>query len=210
LGSASKLSFVASFRSTLESREIMRTWVDRVASSWVGGAFYSACVLIALAPLLLLVWQPTVVLIFLHFPAYMLHQVEEHQGDAFRTFVNARLFGGKEALTTSDILWINLPGVWGPELVAIYAAAIGGASWGLFAPYLALVNAAAHIVAAILLRSWNPGLGTAIFLFAPLGAVTLAATTASATEHAVGLGAALFVHAAAAARIFSRAAEQRS
>jgi hypothetical protein len=187
----------------------MPTLSERVASTWVTGALYAACALLAIGPLLLLVWQPAVVLIFLHLPAYMLHQVEEHRGDAFRTFVNARLFGGREALSASDVLWINVPGVWAPEILAIYAAAIGGAGWGLVAPYLALVNAGAHLAAAILLRSWNPGLWTAVGLFLPLGALTLDLTTASTTEHAVGLGFALLLHAAIAARIFSRAGDGR-
>ncbi len=35
----------------------------------------------------------------------MLHQLEEHWGDRFRSYVNNTVFGGVEALTVADVLW---------------------------------------------------------------------------------------------------------
>jgi hypothetical protein len=98
---------------------------------------------------------------------------EEHAGDRFRVFVNQHVFHGIEALLPLAVLWINLPGVWGIGLFSIYAAGFLGIGWGLSIVYLVLVNAVAHIVAAILWRKCNPGLWTAVILFVPLGTLAL-------------------------------------
>ena len=124
-------------------------------------------------------------LIFLCSPAYMIHQVEEHTGDRFRSFFNQRLFGGRDALTVADVLVVNLPLVWGLNLAALYAAFAWGDGYGLVAPYALLINALVHVAAAVRLRIYNPGLITAVVLFIPLG---LAAVYLIAREPGVGLG----------------------
>lgn len=165
-----------------------------LARHWVAAAGVSGVLLLALAPVLAARWSLPLLLIFLASPAYMLHQVEEHQGDRFRRFVN-RMFGC-EVLTVRAVLVINLPGVWGVNLAALYAAAFAAPGDGLAAPYLMLVNAAAHAGAALRLRCYNPGLVTALCVLAPLGAATLALCPASLPQQAAGLVIAVAIHAA--------------
>ena len=111
--------------------------------------------------------------------AYLVHQFEEHWIDvlgnqyAFFGYVNELLSGilspGEpiEPLTPAAILVTNTALVW---LVGVLAIAFS--SRQLF-PMLALggvvaVNAVAHINAAIVTRTYNPGLLTAGVLFVPL------------------------------------------
>ncbi len=78
--------------------------------------------------------------------------------------------------------------------------------WGVFAGYFLLVNAALHIVQAIHLRAYNPGLGTAIALFLPLGLAELVTLQPLATlaQSLAGAGVTLVVYAAIIARVRSR------
>lgn len=142
-----------------------------LADYWVVGAGFMAASLVAVAPVVPLSWP--VFLIFLHSPFYMLHQVEEHTGDRFRKFANENVFGGRDALTVASVLIINLPFVWGINLLALYAAFLWGPAWGLVAPYVMIVNALAHLVTSARLRKYNPGLVTSIVLFLPLGVATI-------------------------------------
>lgn len=172
---------------------------------WVAGALFMACALLSIAPLAAGFVATPLLLIFLHSPGYMLHQIEEHSGDRFRAFVNERIFHC-EALTRADTMWINLPGVWGVNLVALYAAALFGAGWGLAAPYLMLVNALAHVGTAVRVRGYNPGLATSFLIFLPLGAATVALTPATLAQQALGLGVSLTIHAAIIVKVGRRAA----
>lgn len=140
---------------------------------WVAAAGFMAVMLLAISPLLYAAYALPLVLIFLHGPAYMLHQVEEHAGDRFRTFVNQRIFHGRDALSACAVLVINLPVVWGLNLAALYAAYAWGPGFGLVAPYAMLVNGITHIGAAIRLRCYNPGLATSLLVFLPLSVGTL-------------------------------------
>src|ERR1700754_3373230 len=108
------------------------------ASHWVTGAGFMGAALLALVPVLGAFSLP-LFLIFLHSPVYMLHQVEEHTDDRFRTFTNRKIFGGRDALSVTDVLFINLPLVWGLTLGALYAAFACGPGVGLIAPYAMLV-----------------------------------------------------------------------
>jgi hypothetical protein len=142
-----------------------------LAGHWVVGAGFMAAALLAIAPIIAL--PLPAFLIFLHSPGYMAHQVEEHTGDRFRSFTNARVFAGNDVLTTASVLIINLPFVWGVNLLALYAAILWGPAWGLVAPYLMLVNAITHVAAGLKLRSYNPGLITSIVVFLPLSLSTI-------------------------------------
>jgi len=185
------------------------TLTDRLAAHWVAGALYMAAALLVLVPLLAGAWGLPLLLIYLHAPAYMLHQGEEHVGDRFRRFVNARMFGGVEALTTRAVLWINLGGAWGVSLAALYAAWAAGPGFGLAAPYLVVVNALTHIVGAVRLRAYNPGLWTSCFPFLPLGLATLLLLPATVLQHLLGLAVALAIHAAIVVHVRRRAARLR-
>jgi hypothetical protein len=128
--------------------------------------------LLTLAPIFDLRDNLFLLLIYLHTPVYMLHQVEEHTSDRFREFVNQRMFHGVDALNSTSILVINLPGVWGVTILSLYAAVFIALGWGLPAVYLVAVNALVHIAGAAASRGYNPGLWTAIALFLPLSALS--------------------------------------
>lgn len=179
--------------------------LDRLRDNWVYGGFLAGILLLVLTPVLAGGWPAALVLIWLHLPAYMLHQYEEHDADRFRTFVNTVIGGGKEVLTRMDVFIINIAGVWGVDVIAFLLAARVHLGLGLIAVYLGLVNALAHVAQAIALRRYNPGLVTAILLFLPLGAVTLWVLSGNAqvtaTDHVIGLGLAILIHAAIVVRV---------
>ncbi|MFG1359173.1 HXXEE domain-containing protein [Xanthobacter pseudotagetidis] len=180
----------------------LKLWL---ASRWVAAAGFMAAALLAILPLLHAAYALPFVLIFLHSPGYMLHQVEEHSGDRFRTFVNQRIFGGRDALSVAAVLVINIPVVWGLNLAALYAAYLWGAGYGLVAPYAMLVNGITHIGAALRLRCYNPGLGTALFVFLPLSLWTIFAVgPVGASFHYAALGLAIALHALIIANVLAR------
>jgi hypothetical protein len=174
---------------------MMLNWLGK---NWVTGAAFMAGGFICLAPLMAKLLPLTLLLIYLHTPGYMLHQVEEHAGDRFRKFANSHLFGGLNVLTTCDVLVINLPVVWGLDMAALYAGFFYGAGYGLVAPYAMLVNAFTHFAAAIRLRCYNPGVLTAAVVFVPLSLTTIVLIGQQATlgQHLLGFGLAVLLHVA--------------
>ena len=184
-----------------------RDWFYR---NWMHAGVVAALFLIAVLPVFVGAFDWALVLVYLQLPVYMLHQLEEHQGDRFRRFVNQRLAGGREALTTPAVVFINVPLVWGVDLIAIYLARFAGIGLGLIAVYLMLVNAVVHIAAGLVLRVYNPGLVTAVVLFLPASLLALAAVSAvpgvGLSDHALGLGLALLVHAGIVVFVRRRAA----
>jgi hypothetical protein len=72
-------------------------------------------------------------------------------------------------------------------------------SLGLVAIYLPLLNAFGHIVPAVALRKYNPGLLTSIVLFLPVGLISAyvvsQAAGADVQDHLLALGVAIAVHA---------------
>ena len=173
---------------------------ERLVSHWVYGGVLAGVLLLLLAPLLVANQPTAFVAAFLHLPAYMVHQYEEHDRDRFRLFFNQTLGHGHDVLSPLAVFVTNVPGVWGVIALALYGAAFAGAGWALVAVYLVLVNAFVHIVHAIVFRRYNPGLATAIAIFLPLGGATiwlLHRTGAdSPGHHAFGLAAAVLIHAA--------------
>ncbi len=179
---------------------------DWLAARWVTGAIFMCAALLLVLPAMP---AGAVRIIYLAGPLYMLHQVEEHLGDRFRRFVNTRLFGGVEALTVADVLWINLPGVWGINLVALYAALWLAPGWGVAALYLILINGIAHIGMMLVLRRYNPGLVSAALLFVPFSVFGLAVVPASPLQQMLGLALAIVVHGAIVAVVKRNAARAR-
>jgi len=168
--------------------------------NWPGAAAFCGCVLLLLAPIVWAVGDESIFWIFLQLPIYMIHQLEEHAGDRFRTFINTTLGGGVEVLSRPATFVINSVGVWGLDLISLYLAVFVGPGWGLMAMYLPLVNAVGHIGQAIAMRCYNPGLITAVFTFLPLAGwglfVVSKASNATWLMQAGGLGVALMVHIA--------------
>ena len=184
----------------------VRAWLF---ANWMYAGLIASLFLLAIVPLLAGVWSLPLLLVYLHGPVYMLHQVEEHAADRFRRFVNLHIGHGREALTTAAVVWINIPGVWGINLVALYLARFVSIGLGLIAVYLMLVNALTHIAAAAVLRRYNPGLVSAILLFLPLSLWTvwvLAHTPGvGALDHLIGLPVAVLIHVAIVVHVRSRA-----
>jgi Protein of unknown function with HXXEE motif len=176
---------------------------------WVAASLCMSLLLLMLAPVFDLRGDLFLLLIYLHTPAYMLHQVEEHTGDRFREFVNQRMFHGLEALTGTTVLVINLPGVWGVTILSLYAAVFIAPGWGLPAVYLVAVNALIHIAGAAASRAYNPGLWTALARFLPLSALSFWQSGLNSAidwrYHAFGLTLALAIHAAIIVHVRARA-----
>lgn len=178
--------------------------MDRLARNWVYGGALAGLLLLALAPLVLAGWPAAFVAVFLQLPVYMLHQYEEHDDDRFARFLAERFGGGHPVLSRFDIFVVNIPGVWGVNLISIWLAAWLGVGFGLIGVYLTVVNGLVHIGQGIALRRYNPGLATAILMFLPLGIWALwevqATGAAELHHHALGLLLAVLIHAAIVAR----------
>jgi hypothetical protein len=130
----------------------------------------------------------------------MVHQYEEHDNDRFRRFVNQRIGERRIGLSPLAVFVINVPGVWGVIGLSLALAEMVNAGFGLAALYLVLLNGVIHIVQAVISQAYNPGLGTAIVLFLPLGGYGIAAVQQSGSGtllmHMIGAGAAIAIHAA--------------
>lgn len=174
--------------------------ISRLITQWVYGGALAGLLLLFLLPLLASSWTTALSLTFLHLPLYMLHQYEEHDQDRFRLFFNQTIGGGREVLSPLAVFIINVPGVWGVIALSLYLAAIVNIGFGLIAVYLAIVNAVVHIAYALLFRSYNPGLATAILLFLPVGGYTLwqiqLAGGGQVLTHGIGLGLSVVIHGA--------------
>lgn len=186
----------------------MKATVSRLQANWVYGGALAGLGLLVLTPLLTVAWPLGERLVWLVLPVYMLHQLEEHDGDRFRHFVNATIGGGREALSVRDVFVINVFGVWGVMVVTLWLMRGLASGWGLIGIYLVLVNAVLHLVQALVMRRANPGLWTALVLFLPLGCWGLAELAPSATlsVHAVSLAAVVALHGAIVVNVRRRLA----
>lgn len=174
--------------------------IARLLQNWVYGGALAGVLLLAMFPLLTDGWAETLQLTFLFLPLYMIHQYEEHDADRFRLFFNATIGHGQQVLTPAAVFVINVPGVWGVIALATYLSAWVAPGLGLIAVYLAVVNAVVHVVQAALLRRYNPGLGTAVVIFLPVGAYVVgqfnAADAGGWMWQALGIGSAVAIHIA--------------
>ena len=172
--------------------------MHRLFANWVYGGGLAGVLLLLLSPLLIGSWPTVMTLTFLHLPAYMLHQYEEHDDDRFRRFLNGAF--GKEVLSPAAVFIINVPGVWGVITVSLYLASRISIGFALIAVYLVFVNGMVHIAHAAIFRAYNPGLGSAILLFVPFGGYSLwrvqQAGGGALVFQAIGLLTALAIHAA--------------
>jgi hypothetical protein len=178
----------------------------RLVDNWVYGGFLAGLLLLALTPVLARDWPLGLTLVFLALPIYMLHQYEEHDADRFHRKIN-QLFGkGQDVLPSVAIFIINIPIVWGIN-AASFAAATTDLGWGLIALYTLIANAVVHIAQALLTRSYNPGLVTAVILFLPLGLAGAIVVTGSASvspiQHVIAIALAIGAHVTIQAYVFS-------
>ncbi len=171
--------------------------LNRLVANWVYGGFLAGILLLLLAPLILRGWSPALAVTFLCLPAYMVHQYEEHDNDRFRRLVNQTLGRGANVLPLGAVFLINVPGVWGVIAVSLGLAVMVNIGFASIAAYLLLVNAVIHIAHAMIFRSYNPGLGTAILLFLPLGGMDIweiQRAGGTVGSQAVGLIVAIGIH----------------
>ena len=167
---------------------------------WVYGTFPAALLLLVLFPAFLSAESLPLGLIYLQIPFYLLHQVEEHASGRFGRFVNQTFGHGKEILTPTAIFWINVPGVWGISLTSFLLACFLHPGFGLIPVYGSLLNGLTHLLAWLRWRQPNPGLFTALFLFLPLGGLTLWSLSRQPEVtlgfHLLGIFLALLIHLA--------------
>jgi hypothetical protein len=184
-------------RERFETKEQM---FARLIANWVYGGFLAGLLLLLLTPLLVHSWPVSLVTTFLCLPVYMVHQYEEHDNDRFRLFVNQKIGERRVGLSPLAVFVINVPGVWGVIGISLALAATVSIGFGLVAVYLILLNGTIHIVQAVISRGYNPGLGTAIFLFLPLGGYGITAIQQAGggtfLMHMTGAGAAIAIHVA--------------
>lgn len=184
--------------------------MQRLTTSWVYGGTLAGILILCLMPLFAHGWQVAMTAILLQLPVYMLHQYEEHDDDRFRLFCNHWIGHDRDVPPSFAVFIINVPGVWGVIAVSLYLAQYVALGYGLVAIYLPIVNAFAHIGAALRLRAYNPGLITAIVLFLPVGAYGIwtidRAGGGAWYYHVLGIGVAVAIHAAIIAYVASRGA----
>lgn len=179
---------------------------ERLYVNWVYGGFLAAFLLLGLLPIISRDWPLAMTLVFLQLPIYMIHQYEEHDADRFRNFTTQLLGKGKEIFTSRAIFIINIPGVWGTNLLSILLAYYVDIGFGLIGVYLTLLNALAHIGQSIGTRGYNPGLVTAIVLFLPLSGAALWTISPQTTAlyQLVGVFSSIAIHAAIMRYAFSK------
>jgi hypothetical protein len=174
--------------------------LHRLVVNWVYGGTLAGLLLFALAPLITSSWSVALGTTFLLLPAYMVHQYEEHDDDRFRRFVNETIGQGRDVLSPRAVFVINVPGVWGVIAASLYLAAAVNIGFALVAAYLTIVNAAVHVMPALIRRRYNPGTVTALVLFVPLGTLCLwrvqLAGGGTVAYHLFGLVTAIGIHAA--------------
>lgn len=182
--------------------------IARLCQNWVYGGFLAGILILCLTPIFAAGWSLPLLAVFLHLPVYMLHQYEEHDANRFADFVNREIGHGIEVLSPPAVFVINIPGVWGVNAVSIWLAASLSPAYGLIGVYLTLINAIAHIGQGIAMRRYNPGLATAVLLFLPLSAWSLAVIgrggDATFFHHALGIAIAILIHAGIIAYVGSR------
>jgi hypothetical protein len=145
---------------------------SRLIANWVYGGFLAGLLMLLLTPVLVRSWPTALVATFLCLPAYMIHQYEEHDNDRFRLYVNQKI--GRDALSPLAVFVINVPGVWGIVGLSLVLAATTRIGFGLIAMYLIVLNGVIHVIQAVVAQQYNPGLGTAVALFLPLGGYGIA------------------------------------
>ncbi|OGT49496.1 MAG: hypothetical protein A3F17_01350 [Gammaproteobacteria bacterium RIFCSPHIGHO2_12_FULL_41_15] len=118
-----------------------------------------------------------VILVWLQFVVYLLHEFEEHVWPGgFKQFINQKIFHvfDKELpLNDANIFWINILAVW--FLFPLFAVLSQYVSvpLGVLLPIFGLFNASLHIIFALRFCCYNPGLVVSLILNYPTGIYTL-------------------------------------
>lgn len=133
-------------------------------------------------------WGDPLMLVWLQFVVYLLHEFEEHVlPGGFKDFINHQIAGPMLAKRFPDrvpfpsdfplddraVFWINIVFIWIVFPVGAVAAMRWNLAWGAILPAVGIVNASLHILMGIAKRSYNPGLGVSVVLNIPTGIWTL-------------------------------------
>lgn len=130
-------------------------------------------ILLGLLPALPVAMTSLSLLLALHLPVYMAHQIDEHLWPGgFRLYVNREMFHSSDVAlpaTAGAIAFVNIVLVLVPLMLgAIPRQFYPSFAWlGLVMLAVSLVNSLAHIGLAIGKRQRNPGLITAVLLLLP-------------------------------------------
>ena len=174
--------------------------LSRLIANWVYGGAIAGVMLLILLPVFSQNWSTLEILTFLHLPAYMLHQWEEHDADRFRLFVNKEIGQGQEVLSPLAVFIINIPGVWGVLSATILLTHFAHPGFAMIAAWVVLLNGLAHVGQAIAMKRYNPGLLTAALFFLPLSIFALTQSwgteAGSIAFQIIGLAISLAIHAA--------------
>lgn len=118
--------------------------------------------------------QWIIVLIWLQFPAYLIHQFEEHAyPGGFQVYMSNLIGIQSNAQTTNKIFWINSICIWLLFPVIAILAQHYALSVGVLLPIFSLINAMLHVVFFIKKRKYNPGVFISLTLNIPLALYTL-------------------------------------
>lgn len=82
---------------------------QRLISNWVYGGVFAGILLLALAPLLTAGWSLPLAATFLHLPAYLIHQYEEHDRNRLRLLFNETIGRGFDVLSPLAVFVTNVP-----------------------------------------------------------------------------------------------------
>jgi Protein of unknown function with HXXEE motif len=191
----------------------------RASAASVLEAFYRhwmvACLPMAAAVAALLISSPpeelALTAIWIQLIVYLLHEFEEHLWPGgFKDFIdrtvvsllrerfrNAKIPDHDFPLNDRVVFWINISFIWIAFPVFALLAGTVDLSFGLFLPWVGIVNASLHILVAIAKRSYNPGLVASVFLNIPSGIWTLLLLSdagVSLADQILYLGVALIGH----------------
>jgi hypothetical protein len=178
-------------------------WLD---SHWLGGGGVLLAALLIMLPVMVAHFSSAELVIVVSVTLYLIHQIEEHANDAFRLYINNALANGADALTPRGVMLINVGFVWLLSGMCLAATAFWSADFALVPVYLMAVNAVVHVIAALVRRQYNPGLGTALTLFLPFCFAALWLLTPARTASLAALLAAVAAHAAIAISVRARSA----
>ena len=117
-------------------------------------------------------------LIWAQLPVYFLHEFEEYVlPGGFVKWFNRRILGSSRddwPLTPSVSLWINVPIIFTAFPIGAILATEVGIQYGLWIAYFSVMNAAGHVVFAVIFRGYNPGLVISLLLNIPVGIYAIA------------------------------------
>jgi hypothetical protein len=176
------------------------SYYDWAVRNWAKASLPVGILLLLLSPFVCRGVGTEAFLVYLLLPVYMIHQYEEHSKGEFKSFVNRMTGEGAEVLGDRAIFWINMLAVWFLGLAALYLTVYINPMFAFLAGYLTAINGLAHVVMGAVLRRYNPGFWTSLFLFLPLGVYTIYTTSvengAGFAQHGLAVLVTILVHGA--------------